>query len=197
MQLCLDSEFSVCISFHFLKTLLTTIYNGLYHHQHTSGIGLSASGSRRNMSQAPGFYLKQAWGEIYKVLLLAIRSDTQAGIHWHLILWYLLCILSVLCNAFVYWLKSGVRLDSWTEWWTESIMINMSSQSKNTARKISVVRIKFWGVKILWLRDHHYVAIPDMEVWRRLARLAPDLPDGWTFPDELIPKVVSMSEVCT
>ena len=83
----------------------------LYHHQHTSGIGLSASGSICNTSQAPGFYSKQAWGEIYEVLLLAIRLYTQANIH--LILWYLLCILSVLYNLFVYWLKSGVRLDSW------------------------------------------------------------------------------------
>ena len=62
-------------------------------------------------------------------------------------------------------------------------MNNMSPESKNTARKFSAVRIKFWSVKIFWLRDRHYVAIPDMEVWQRLARLVPDPPDGWTFPD--------------
>ena len=64
-------------------------------------------------------------------------------------------------------------------------MINMSPQSKNTARKFSAVRTKFWGMKILWLRDCHYVTIPDMEVWQCLARLAPDPPDRWTFPDEV------------
>ena len=45
-------------------------------------------------------------------------------------------------------------------------MNNMSPQSKNS-----------------WLRDRHYVAIPDMEDWQRLARLVPDPPDGQTFPD--------------
>ena len=62
-------------------------------------------------------------------------------------------------------------------------MNNMSPESKNTARKFSAVRIKFWSVKIFWLQDRHYVTIPDMEVWQCLARLARDPPDGWTFPD--------------
>ena len=62
-------------------------------------------------------------------------------------------------------------------------MNSMSPQSKNTARKVSAVRIEFWSMKIFWLWDCHYVAISDMEVWQHLAHLAPDLPDRWTFPD--------------
>ena len=30
----------------------------------------------------------------------------------------------------------------------------------------------------------YYVAIHILTVWKRLARLAPDQPHGWTFPDE-------------
>jgi len=39
-------------------------------------------------------------------------------------------------------------------------------------------------MKNLWRRERHYVAILNMEVWLRLARLAPDVPDGWSFPDK-------------
>ena len=49
--------------------------------------------------------------------------------------------------------------------------------------KLSGVRTEFWDMKILWNCERHYVAIPNMEVWQRLARLAPDVPDGWSFPD--------------
>jgi hypothetical protein len=38
--------------------------------------------------------------------------------------------------------------------------------------------------KCLWNRERHYVAIPNMAVWLRLARLAPDVPDGCTFADD-------------
>ena len=38
-------------------------------------------------------------------------------------------------------------------------------------------------MKFLWRRERHYVAIPDMAVWLRLARLAPDVLDGWSFAD--------------
>ena len=38
-------------------------------------------------------------------------------------------------------------------------------------------------MKVLWRRERRYVAIPNMEVWLRLARLAPDVPDGWSFAD--------------
>ena len=31
----------------------------------------------------------------------------------------------------------------------------------------------------------YYVATHFLTVWKRLARLAPDQPDGWSFPDEL------------
>ena len=58
------------------------------------------------------------------------------------------------------------------------------SKTNSTARKFSGVRIDFWGVKFLWRRDRHYVATPNMEVWQRLACLAPDAPDGWSFPDD-------------
>ena len=37
---------------------------------------------------------------------------------------------------------------------------------------------------MLWHRKRRYVAILNMEVWLRLARLAPDVPDGWSFADE-------------
>ena len=53
----------------------------------------------------------------------------------------------------------------------------------DVVRKVSEVRIKFWGMKVLWRRERRYVAIPNMEVWLRLARLAPDVPDGWSFAD--------------
>ena len=109
----------------------------------------------------------------------ASKSDTQVA-GSHLIPW----LVSVLSNVFVYWLKSGARLYFWRKFdWKMNweFMNNMSPQSKNTARKFLAVRIKFWNVKIFWLQDHHYVAIPDMEVWQCL----PDLPDGWTFPDVL------------
>jgi hypothetical protein len=39
-------------------------------------------------------------------------------------------------------------------------------------------------MKDLWRRDRHYVATPNMEVWERLVCLAPDAPDGWSFPNE-------------
>ena len=45
------------------------------------------------------------------------------------------------------------------------------------------IRNHFWDAKILWRRERRYVAIPNMEAWERLVRLAPDLPDGWSFPD--------------
>ena len=48
---------------------------------------------------------------------------------------------------------------------------------------LSRVRTKFWDMKMLWCRERRYVAIPNMEVWLRLARLAPDVPDGWSFAD--------------
>jgi hypothetical protein len=51
------------------------------------------------------------------------------------------------------------------------------------ARNFSGIKKNFWGMKILWYRERHYVAIPYMAVWYRLARLAPDVPDGWSFPD--------------
>ena len=38
-------------------------------------------------------------------------------------------------------------------------------------------------MKVLWRRERRYVTIPNMEVWLRLARLAPDVPDGWSFAD--------------
>ena len=40
-------------------------------------------------------------------------------------------------------------------------------------------------MKVLWRRERRYVAIPNMEVWLRLARLAPDVPDRWSFADAL------------
>jgi hypothetical protein len=51
------------------------------------------------------------------------------------------------------------------------------------AREFSGIRINFWVMKILWHRERHYVAIPEMAVWQPLACLAPDLPDGWSFAD--------------
>ena len=48
---------------------------------------------------------------------------------------------------------------------------------------LSRVRTKFWDMKMLWHRERRYVTIPNMEVWLRLARLAPDVPDGWSFAD--------------
>jgi hypothetical protein len=57
------------------------------------------------------------------------------------------------------------------------------SVTKNVIRESSEVRIKFWSMKNLWRRERQYVAILNMEVWLRLARLAPDVPDGWSFPD--------------
>ena len=42
---------------------------------------------------------------------------------------------------------------------------------------------QFWGVKILWRRERHYVTIPVMAVWEHLACLAPDIPERWTFAD--------------
>ena len=48
---------------------------------------------------------------------------------------------------------------------------------------LSRVRTKFWDMKMLWRRERRYVAIPNMEVWLRLAHLAPDMPDGWSFAD--------------
>jgi hypothetical protein len=39
------------------------------------------------------------------------------------------------------------------------------------ARKLSGVRIDFWGMKHLWRRDRHYVATPNMEVWQRLRQV--------------------------
>ena len=35
-------------------------------------------------------------------------------------------------------------------------------------------RINFWHVKILWSWEHHYVAISNMAVWKRLVCLTPD-----------------------
>jgi len=55
-------------------------------------------------------------------------------------------------------------------------------------RKSSEVRTEFWGMKFLWRRDRQYVATPNMEVWQRLACLAPDAPDGWSFPDVKVMK---------
>ena len=57
------------------------------------------------------------------------------------------------------------------------------SVTKNVVRESSEVRIKFWSMKNLWRRERHYVAILNMEVWLCLARLVPDVPDGWSFPD--------------
>ena len=54
------------------------------------------------------------------------------------------------------------------------------SVTNDVVRKISEVKIKFWGMKVLWRRERRYVAIPNMEVW---LRLAPDVPDGWSFAD--------------
>ena len=52
------------------------------------------------------------------------------------------------------------------------------------ARIFLGVRTNFWCVKLLWRRERHYVAIPYMAVWKRLACLAPDAPDGLSFADE-------------
>ena len=41
----------------------------------------------------------------------------------------------------------------------------------------------FRHVKILWSQKCHYVTIPNMAVWKHLVCLAPDVPDGWSFPD--------------
>ena len=47
----------------------------------------------------------------------------------------------------------------------------------------------FWSqnrhlsVKVLWIWERHDVATPNMEVWKCLACLVPDGPDGWSFPD--------------
>ena len=51
------------------------------------------------------------------------------------------------------------------------------------ARIFFGVRTNFWCVKLLWRRERHYVAIPYMAVWKRLACLAPDAPDGLSFAD--------------
>lgn len=51
----------------------------------------------------------------------------------------------------------------------------------NTARKLSGIRINFWGAKLLQHRERRYVAIPKMAVSERLARLAPDAQDGLSF----------------
>jgi len=65
-----------------------------------------------------------------------------------------------------------------TNWQTSD---TLESETIYVARKLSGVRINFWGMKLLWRRERHYVAIPVMAVWQRLARLAPDEPDGWSF----------------
>jgi len=49
----------------------------------------------------------------------------------------------------------------------------------------SGIIMKFWRVKLLWNRERHYVATPNMAVWKRLARLAPDAPDTLSFADVL------------
>ena len=36
-------------------------------------------------------------------------------------------------------------------------------------------------MKIIWRREHHYVAIQNIAVWKRLACLLPDAPDGCVF----------------
>jgi len=61
-------------------------------------------------------------------------------------------------------------------WQTESKFIY-------DARPRYGIRNHFWDVKYFWRRERQYVAIPNMEAWERLARLAPDVPDGWSFPD--------------
>jgi hypothetical protein len=43
--------------------------------------------------------------------------------------------------------------------------------------------VYFLGLRAGILMERHYVAIPNMEVWYCLPRLAPDVPDGWSFPD--------------
>jgi hypothetical protein len=62
-------------------------------------------------------------------------------------------------------------------------MIDNESEMSYVARKYFGIRINFWGVKFLWHRERHYVAIPYMAVWLSLACLAPDMPDGWSFAD--------------
>jgi len=69
------------------------------------------------------------------------------------------------------------------------------SVTNDVVRKISEVKIKFWGMKVLWRRERRYVAIPNMEVWLRLAHLAPDVPDGWSFADA-DPQVSLPSAIC-
>ena len=59
------------------------------------------------------------------------------------------------------------------------------SVTKNGVRDFSKVRIKFWSMKVLWHHEHHYVTILNMEVWLHLEHLAPDMPDGWSFPDKI------------
>jgi hypothetical protein len=62
-------------------------------------------------------------------------------------------------------------------------MIQMNQKTIYIARKTSGIRINFWGAKILWRQERHYVAIPKMAVWERLACLAPDTPDRLSFAD--------------
>jgi hypothetical protein len=75
-------------------------------------------------------------------------------------------------------LKKWIELIELTDVW------RTVSVTKNVIRESSEVRIKFWSMKNLWRRERQYVAILNMEVWLRLARLAPDVPDGWSFPDK-------------
>jgi hypothetical protein len=68
-------------------------------------------------------------------------------------------------------------------WLTYDVFWQPVVETMTVVRKISEGISKFWGAKILWSWERHYVAIPVMDVWKRLACLAPDEPDGWSFPD--------------
>jgi len=51
-------------------------------------------------------------------------------------------------------------------------------------------------MKNLWRHDRHYVATPNMAVWQRLVCLAPDAPDGWSFPDVPGAKKKAVAQPC-
>jgi hypothetical protein len=65
-----------------------------------------------------------------------------------------------------------------TNWQTSDAL---ESETIDVARKLSGLRINFWGMKLLWRRERQYVAIPVMAVWQRPDM--PDEPDGWSFAD--------------
>jgi hypothetical protein len=63
-------------------------------------------------------------------------------------------------------------------------MIYLGQKLLMLPENFPAARINFWDVKCVWRRERRYVTIPNMAVWERLARLVPDVPDGWSFADK-------------